>query len=109
MDMIHSIRCLFLLTFGLANQTFANKIAKEQETLLKLSDIAIKLYAAEFALLRVKKAGELYKTKLAAAYLGIEVLVRKIVISFAIGNEQQQYLQMIHAECSRFSYCNITG
>lgn len=53
---IQSIRRVFLLLTGLVYQTFGMKIEEEQETIMKLADIAINLYAAESAVLRSLKA-----------------------------------------------------
>lgn len=53
---VQSIRDVFLATAGLAFEVFGSNFAEEQETLMKLSNIAIELFAAESALLRTLKA-----------------------------------------------------
>ena len=55
-EAIRAIRNVFLLSIGFAYEAFAARIVDEQETLLKLADIAIALYAAESAVLRTEKS-----------------------------------------------------
>jgi len=45
-----------LMVFGLAMQTFGQKLTDEQEVLMHLADIAIDVYSAESALLRAERA-----------------------------------------------------
>ena len=49
-------RHLFLALLGTAFQTFQKNLAQEQETLMKLAEIAIGLLAMESSVLRVEKA-----------------------------------------------------
>ena len=53
---VASIRRVFLLLAGLAYETLGEELEEAQETLMKLSDIAIQLYATESAVLRSVKA-----------------------------------------------------
>ncbi|MBO9130173.1 acyl-CoA dehydrogenase family protein [Bacillus sp. 165] len=111
-EMINSIRRLFLALTGLILQVHGLKLEEEQETLLKLADIAIKLYAAESAVLRATKdSADILKQHLAItyledAYLEVEILAKKLIHSLCEGETQQQYLKLIGAECGRFSYTN---
>ncbi|WP_281974912.1 acyl-CoA dehydrogenase family protein [Halobacillus litoralis] len=47
---------LYLVAAGAAYRTYGKSIQNEQETLMKLADIAIHIYRAESAVLRTKKA-----------------------------------------------------
>src|SRR5262249_55165240 len=47
-----------LLAFGLAMQTYGQKLTDEQEILMHLADITIDVYAAESATLRAQAASE---------------------------------------------------
>ncbi|MCM3670457.1 acyl-CoA dehydrogenase family protein [Mesobacillus maritimus] len=53
---VASIRRAYLALAGMVYEVYGNQIADEQETVIKLSDIAIELYAAESAVLRSVKA-----------------------------------------------------
>lgn len=55
-EIIKSIRRIFLVLAGQAFLKFGMKLDDEQETLMKLADMAIHLYAAESAVLRSVKA-----------------------------------------------------
>ncbi|MGD6855201.1 acyl-CoA dehydrogenase family protein [Bacillus infantis] len=75
-EAVSLMRHAFLLAAGLALQVHGQQISEEQETLMKLSDMAISLYAAESAVYRtyksINKAGEeaaALKIDLAGSYL----------------------------------------
>ncbi len=55
---VDNLKKLALMTAGIAAQKFGEKIAKEEEVLLRVADIAIAAYAAESALLRAEKRGD---------------------------------------------------
>ena len=55
---VEGLKKLALMTAGLAAQKFGEKIAKEEEVLLRVADIATAAFAAESALLRAKKRGD---------------------------------------------------
>ncbi len=55
---VDGLKKLALMTAGLAAQKFGEKIAKEEEVLLRVADIATAAFAAESALLRAKKRGD---------------------------------------------------
>ena len=96
-EAIRVIRNVFLLTLGIAYETFQVRIVDEQETVLKLADIAIALYAAESAVLRTEKAivknGEVkaeLKIKLTEALiddviLEVEMTARKLISGILTG------------------------
>ncbi|WP_187264458.1 acyl-CoA dehydrogenase family protein [Pontibacter beigongshangensis] len=52
---IRNLKKAVLLVAGTAVQKYMNSLAKEQEVLMNISDMAIKTYVAESALLRVEK------------------------------------------------------
>ncbi|MTH55331.1 acyl-CoA dehydrogenase [Bacillus mangrovi] len=51
------LRNTLLISFGAAYEVYGGKLAEEQETLMKLSDLASALFSAESAILRAWKAG----------------------------------------------------
>ncbi|WP_368505986.1 acyl-CoA dehydrogenase family protein [Alkalihalophilus sp. As8PL] len=53
---IDQIRTVYLALSGLAFQQFGQELDEEQETLIKLAEIGIELYAAESAVLRAYKS-----------------------------------------------------
>ncbi|MBF7083470.1 acyl-CoA dehydrogenase family protein [Desulfallas sp. Bu1-1] len=55
-DMVDRAKKLFLMVGGTAAQKFMQKIAKEQEIIEIMANMAIEIYAMESALLRAKKA-----------------------------------------------------
>lgn len=107
---VASIRRIFLLCAGLAFETFGAQLAEEQETIIKLSDIAIHLYAAESVVLRSYKAilqngekAESLKEKLAISFmedtlLEVELLARALTRGITDGRKRQTVLQMIMRE-----------
>lgn len=111
---VESIRWIFLLCAGLVYEAFGNQLVEEQETILKLSDIAIQLYATESVVLRSYKAilanGQKkaqLKEKLAISYvedalLEVEQLARTLVRGIAEGAKRQGIEQMILREVNRY-------
>ena len=103
-EAIRSIRNVFLLSMGFAYEAFAARIVDEQETLLKLADIAIALYAAESAVLRTEKSiakkGEeksALKVQLTEALiddtlLEVEMIARKLIAGVATGEKRKTAL-----------------
>ena len=103
-EAIRVIRNVFLLALGLAYETFQVRIVDEQETVLKLADIAIALYAAESAVLRTEKAiaknGEIragLKIKLTEALiddmiLEVEMTARKLISGILTGRKHRTAL-----------------
>lgn len=103
-EAIRTIRNVFLLCLGLAYETFGTRIADEQETILKLADLAIALYAAESAVLRTEKSiathGEeqsALKVKLTEALiddtlLAVEMTARKLLSGILTGEKRRNVL-----------------
>ena len=100
-EAIRSIRNVFLLSSGLAYEAFAARLVDEQETLLKLADIAIALYAAESAVLRTEKSiakkGEeksALKVQLTEALIDdtlfeVEMIARKLIAGVTTGEKRK--------------------
>ncbi|UII56802.1 acyl-CoA dehydrogenase family protein [Cytobacillus spongiae] len=111
---IQTLRHLFLLSAGVAYEAFGDKLVHEQETLMKLADIAIYLYAAESAVYRTYKnivrMGEakadlkikLSQTFLEEAIWNVERNTRSIVSSLTSGEEQKQFIDMTIRACLDF-------
>ncbi|CAM3751516.1 acyl-CoA dehydrogenase FadE [Aeromicrobium ponti] len=112
---IDTMRNLFLLNAGLAYEAFGSSLVHEQETLMKLADLAIALFAAESAVYRTYKAiqknGEekeelkihLTRTYLEGAFWDAERLCRQLVTELTSEEKREQLLGLVIRECSRFS------
>ncbi len=112
-EAVQAIRRVFLLCAGIASRTYGHKLADEQETLMKLADMAISLFAIESAVLRTAKAIELngeqgasLKVELAnalvdEALLETEFNARKLLQGTASEKELHDYVPMITRELSR--------
>jgi alkylation response protein AidB-like acyl-CoA dehydrogenase len=112
LEMLSSMRRLFLALVGLVLPKYGAKLEGEQETLLKLADVAIKLYAGESAVLRAKKTPTTLKQNLATAYLDdayleVESVAKRLILSLCDEKKQRQYVKLIEIETSRFSYTNM--
>jgi alkylation response protein AidB-like acyl-CoA dehydrogenase len=111
---IQTLRHLFLLSAGVAYEAFGDKLVHEQETLMKLADIAVYLYAAESAVYRTYKnivrMGEakadlkikLSQTFLEEAIWNVERNTRSILSSLTSGEEQKQFIDMTIRACLDF-------
>ncbi|MDP4549888.1 acyl-CoA dehydrogenase family protein [Alkalihalobacillus macyae] len=108
-DAIQSIRNVFLFCVGTAFQQHGERLMDNQESLMKLSNIAIALYAAESAVLRaLKHQGEL-KMKLARTFLeetlqDVESSARMLLMSILPREQKQQAVQLIFNNLSSFDF-----
>ncbi|MDI3091585.1 acyl-CoA dehydrogenase family protein [Priestia megaterium] len=96
-------RYLFLALLGTAFQTFNANLAQEQETLMKLAEIAVGLFAIESSVLRAEKAvnkngeeKEKLKSKLSATVVSetlfeIEKQARQLINGMLTGEKHRQY------------------
>ncbi|QTL51865.1 MULTISPECIES: acyl-CoA dehydrogenase family protein [Priestia] len=96
-------RHLFLALLGIAFQTFNANLAQEQETLMKLAEIAVGLFAIESSVLRAEKAvtrngeeKEKLKSKLTATVVSetlfeIEKQARQLINGMLTGEKHRQY------------------
>lgn len=112
-EAVHAIRRVFLLTSGLAYEIHGEKLAEEQETLMKLADIGISLYAVESAVLRTEKAiglngkvkeslkVELAKALVDDALLEVELSARKLIQGIASGKKMHEAILAVIGELSR--------
>ncbi len=113
-EAIATIRRIFLLCCGLAYDKLGEKLVEEQEITMRLSDIAIGLYASESALFRAMKAvskngekSERLKINLATAFvedtiLEVESKARMVIASLTRGSEQHAVLSLLQNACRRF-------
>ncbi len=113
-EAVTAFRRIFLVCAGIAFQTFGEKLQEEQETLMKLADIAIHLYASESAVFRTLKVierngleKEKIKANLAAIYideaiLNVEVIAKSLISGALTGEKMTQAVYLIGRECSRF-------
>jgi alkylation response protein AidB-like acyl-CoA dehydrogenase len=111
-EIIQSIRRVFLVLAGQAFLKFGMKLDDEQETLMKLADIAILLYAAESAVLRSVKAVEQYglqkeelKVSLTTVFvddtlLKVELLARQLL--GGIGSSSEESASLVQKELGKY-------
>lgn len=111
-EAVQAMRRIFLVGLGLAAKTYGAKIGDEQETLMKLADIAIALYATESAVLRTQQALEAEGEKVGLkvemaqalvddALLEVEMTARKMLQGILDGEELAQYTAAVVSELSR--------
>ena len=112
-EAINAIRRVFLLSAGMAFEVFGEKLAEQQETLMKLADIGIQLYAAESAVLRTQKAlekngeqretlkVELTKALLDDALLHVEMSARKMMQGISGGRTLKDSMSLVSNELNR--------
>ncbi|WP_341201923.1 acyl-CoA dehydrogenase family protein [Planomicrobium okeanokoites] len=112
-EAVLAIRRVFLLAAGMAFETFGEGLAEQQETLMKLADIGIQLYAAESAVLRTQKAlakngeeketlkVELTKALLDEALLTVEMSARKMMQGISSGRALKDSMALVSNELSR--------
>ncbi|PLT28239.1 acyl-CoA dehydrogenase [Peribacillus deserti] len=113
-EKIDLLRNLFLLNAGLAYEAFGAEILHEQETLMRLADLAIALFAGESAVYRAYKAAEkngpdteTAKIMLAEAFMDdvmweAERISRTLVSQLTAGEKAKQLQKLIIHECTRF-------
>ncbi len=111
-EAVNTIRRIFLLCVGVAYERYGLELQNEQETLMKLADIAMNLYAAESVVLRSKKIQSDFKVKLAQAFmddvvLDIEVTARKLITGVVDGPKLQQTLSLIIKSLSPFQVAGV--
>lgn len=112
-EAVQAIRRVFLLCVGIASRTYGQKLAEEQETLMKLADIAISLFAVESAVLRTAKTIEVKGQQVAGlkielanalvdeALLETEFNARRLLQGTASEKELHDYVPIITRELSR--------
>ncbi|WP_280770470.1 acyl-CoA dehydrogenase family protein [Salipaludibacillus daqingensis] len=112
---VASIRRVFLILAGVAYETLGEKLEDSQETLMKLSELAIQLYATESSVLRSLKAvttngleKEKMKENLAISLvsesmLDVEMVARKLASGILSGTQLTEVTKMISAELG--AYC----
>jgi alkylation response protein AidB-like acyl-CoA dehydrogenase len=113
-EAVATIRRIFLLCAGVAFEQLGEKLVEEQEIVMRLSDIAIGLFASESALYRAVKAvnkngdqKEELKIKLATTFvedtmIDVEAIARKIIAGLTSGREQHSILSLLHNVCGNF-------
>jgi alkylation response protein AidB-like acyl-CoA dehydrogenase len=111
---VQSIRRIFLALAGLAYETFGKEMDMEQETLMKLSEIGIHLYATESVVLRTLKAIERkgiaqegLKEKLTVAFiddslLEVETTARQLLGGMSLGEKMDEYVNLVKQELGRY-------
>jgi alkylation response protein AidB-like acyl-CoA dehydrogenase len=112
-EAVHTLRRVFLLCAGIAYKTYGSSLSEEQETLMKLADIGIALFAVESAVLRTAKAiaaqGEesaAFKVELAKALvddalLEVEMAARKLLQGTASEKGLHDNVRAVARELSR--------
>ncbi|MDN7246725.1 acyl-CoA dehydrogenase family protein [Planococcus shenhongbingii] len=112
-EAVRAIRRVFLLCAGAAYETYGSALSEEQETLMKLADIGITLFAVESAVLRtvksVKAQGEetaafkiqLVKSLVDDALLEVEMNARKLLQGTVSEKGLHDNVRMLSGELSR--------
>lgn len=112
-EAVNAIRRIFLLCAGAAYETYGNLLGEEQETLMKLADIGIGLFAVESAVLRTMKAIEvqgeegaalkieLVKSLVDDALLEAEMNARKLLQGTASEKDLHDNVSAVASELSR--------
>lgn len=110
---VETLRNLFLLCAGIAYEKYGEGLVKEQETIMRLADLAIGLYAAETAVYRTYKSilsqGEqsasmkvdLARTLLEDCLWEAEHLSRVLIQQMTEGEKQSELIHLIIRECTR--------
>lgn len=117
-EAVQAMRRVFLGSLGLAAKAHGSNIANEQETLLKLADIAIALYAVESGVARAHQAQDSgqstgHKVEMAQllvddALLEVEMLARKILQGITDGEDLARFTAAVTAELSRLQRSGTT-
>ncbi|MYL32628.1 acyl-CoA dehydrogenase [Pontibacillus yanchengensis] len=110
---VKTFRRIFLVCAGAAYETFGEQIKEEQETLMKLADIAISLYAAESVVARSQKAVDNRNSKvdlkvnLATTFVEecmwtVDRCAKQLGSSLLKGNIRSQFLTMVSNQLTSF-------
>ncbi|WP_110113344.1 acyl-CoA dehydrogenase family protein [Bacillus sp. CGMCC 1.16541] len=115
LESVDLIRNVFLLCTGIAYESFGSNLVNEQETLMKLADLAIALFSVESVVYRTYKSilqhGEVassLKMDLTHTYVEeqlweVERISRQLVTELTEGKKQQQIVGLFIQSCSRYS------
>lgn len=113
-EAVKSIRNIFLVCAGLAYETFGEQLKDEQETLMKLADLAIHLFAVESVVARTVKSmkengkeQESLKQSIAISFVGdtlleVEMISKKLISSMSKGNSVQNYFLLLSKEMNKY-------
>ncbi|PWK15712.1 acyl-CoA dehydrogenase family protein [Tumebacillus permanentifrigoris] len=113
-DMVSAVRRVFLTLLGLAYEEHQERLEAEQETVMKLSELGIQLYAMESALLRTERAiarngeeREALKRDLTVAFvddafLQGEMLARQVLVNLLTADRVGQFRTLIPQQFARF-------
>lgn len=113
-EAVLSIRRIFLILAGTVNEELGDRLQEEQDTIMKLSDLAILLYAAESAVVRAAKAigkngaeNERLKEQLAVLVTSesawqAEIVARKLASGILSGDKLDQTVTMITEELGQY-------
>lgn len=112
-EAVQAMRRVFLLCAGISYETYGSGLGEEQETLMKLADIGISLFAAESAVLRTAKAieaqgeeGAAFKIELVKSLvddvlLEVEMNARKLLQGTASEKGLHDNVRTVASELSR--------
>ena len=117
--LISKFKNLFLMLLGNVVQKFGNKLERQQQILLSLSDILIEIYFAESALYRTLKnidsqgiesqntQKNMIQFYVFEAYNIIHKSAREIILSISDGKELEQLVNILNDKCNYTHYPNI--
>ncbi|MBM7703739.1 acyl-CoA dehydrogenase family protein [Metabacillus iocasae] len=115
LESVDLLRHIFLLCTGIAYESFGSNLVHEQETLMKLADLAIALFSVESVVYRTYKsilqygeAASSLKMDLTRTYVEeqlweVERISRQLVTELTDGKKQQQVVELLMKACSRYS------
>ncbi len=97
-ELVSSAKKIALLVMGIAYQTFALELEKQQEVLMSIADIVMEVFAMESAWLRVAKNGagrELCAVFLRDAMSRVEFAARTVLAASSAGDGLRTNLAML--------------
>ena len=116
--LIQNLKKVFLMLAGAGMKKFGLDLEKEQEVLLRISDIIIEIYISESAILRTEKNSTRYGVKKVSSqiamsklylYQACDIIISKakeLIVSLSEGTEQKFLLAGLKRFTKYFNYPN---
>lgn len=103
-ELVEDLRALYLVMTEFARNKFGNELESQQEIIMKLSDLAIHLYASESVLLRTEKSTKDLELKEA---LRDNILEESVNQTFIIVKQLEQELLRNESEIRKQIYSSL--